>query len=54
MAVLSAIAIARKLIHRPVHIWPGMEKPQTTGARSAGLGAIVTGLQEGRIAPVEN
>jgi hypothetical protein len=57
VAVLSAIAIARKLIHRRRITRFGSEKPHIASDRgmvSAAFGAIVTELQEGRIAPVEN
>jgi hypothetical protein len=56
LAVFTAIAIACKLIHRRWNIRFGAEKPHTASARgieSTARGATVTGLQEGRIAPVE-
>jgi hypothetical protein len=57
VAVFSAIGITRKLIHRRPIVRFGAEKPHNASDRgmlSAAFGAIVTELQEGRIAPVEN
>jgi hypothetical protein len=52
-AVFAAIVFAHKLIHYRRNNGPDVEKPQPTGAQSSRPGAMVTGLQEGRVAPVE-
>jgi len=57
VAVFSAIVTEHKLIHCQQTIWLEAEKPRRqalAAQREANPGAIVTGLQEGRIAPLKS